>query len=479
LLVRTNPQTQEEEKKMDFEKGWRLMLGLSMLSGTMGQSSAAAPRAVVEVEEDVYSFEPANNGAGPMWTHGNTCLVRVGESLFASGLETLPDAKPLNNVRWLLFRRGAEGWEQIATGPGRTREPCPLICFPDGRVCLSDNPTRTPADQYAGPARPEILVFSAADPRAGYETWLPVWAGEPAFTEHSYRSFVADGDNRELILFQNIGYTHAEWAFRDREGNWSAQGQLKWPWGADYPEPEPIRVCYPTVALRNRAVYFCGVSDIVEPYPEWRQYKKEITGQDWDYDFRRLFFTWSDDITTGRFHDWIEVSSRDKTCGWIFPCDLWVAPDGEVHLLWTERALDERLREKFFPTEKQTHALNYAIVRAGRVVLQRALHLGGEGASSEIPGRGRFQVTADGRLFVFYYVSGASVDGRGVSQNRLLELYPDGTQSESAVVDLKHPFTSFFTATWRGGCRPSNVLDLYGQGAGKGNTLSYARVRIE
>ncbi len=29
-----------------------------------------------------------------------------------------------------------------------------------------------------------------------------------------------------MILLQNVGYTHAEWAFRDADGRWSAQGKL-------------------------------------------------------------------------------------------------------------------------------------------------------------------------------------------------------------------------------------------------------------
>ena len=57
----------------------------------------------------------------------------------------------------------------------------------------------------------------------------------------------------------------------------------------DYEEPEPIRVCYPNVMLKDRAVYFCGVSDIIEPKKEWRKFKRELTGKEWDYDFRRLF----------------------------------------------------------------------------------------------------------------------------------------------------------------------------------------------
>ena len=106
------------------------------------QVPAAEPHPVVEVEEDVYSYEPANNGAGPMWCFGSTCLVRTADGLFASGLETLPDAKPLNNCRWLLFRRTTEGWQQLHQDPsGRTREPCPLVAFQDGRLLLSANPT--------------------------------------------------------------------------------------------------------------------------------------------------------------------------------------------------------------------------------------------------------------------------------------------------------------------------------------------------
>ena len=49
----------------------------------------------------------------------------------------------------------------------------------------------------------------------------------------------------------------------------------------------------------------------------------------------------------------VEIASRDRTCGWIFPCDLHLAPDGSVHLLWSERAIDERLRTRFFPEARQ------------------------------------------------------------------------------------------------------------------------------
>lgn len=461
-----------------------LRLLVACLAAGHALPAAPSPEALapplVEVEEEVYRYQPANNGAGPMWCSGSTCLVRLGEDVFATGLETLPEAKPLNNCRWLLFQRRPDGWQQVFADPvGRTREPSPLACFADGRLFVSANPTLTPPEHSGGgPARPEVLEFSAAHPGAAPRRWLPEWAGEPSFTEHSYRSLAADGANGELILFQNIGYTHAEWTFRDRDGRWATHGRLQWPWGAEYDQPQPIRVCYPNVALNNRAVHFCGVSDILEPYARWRAFKKQLTGREWDYDFRRLFYTWSADITTGRFADWIELASRDKTCGWISPADLWIAPDGAAHVLWTERALDERLRETFFPDAKQSHALNYAVVRQGKVARRRTLHVAEEGRSREIVSAARFHVTPDARLFVFCYVGGTDEAGRPLSENRLFELGPEGQPTPMVKVPLKHPLSSFFTATVRAGSAPSRTLDLLGIRAGTENTISYARVKL-
>jgi hypothetical protein len=457
-----------------------LFLAVVAAADLRADETTAPLRPVVEVEGDVYSYQPANNGADPMWCRGSTCLVRIGEEVFASGLETLKEAKPLNNCRWTLYKRTAGGWQlQQADPAGRTREPCPLVALPGGSLLLSANPTLvTDRNAYSGAARPEILQFSATNPKAPFQTIFPVWDGQPQFTEHSYRSFAADASSGSLILFQNIGYTHAEWAFRDGDGNWAAKGKLVWPWGAEYDEPQPIRVCYPDVAIHGRAVHFCGVSDIEEPYKKWRDYKLKVTGEEWDYDFRRLFYTWTDDVTTGKFQPWVEIASRDKTCGWIDPGDLYLAPDGSVHILWTERAIDERLRKEFFPGEKQSHTLQYAILRTGKVISQRALVEAEEGGAAEVPGRGRFHVTPDGRLFAFYYVHGKDAARKAVSENRVMELRPDGTSGPEVQVPLKRPMGEYFTATVRAGSPPSTILDVLGMRAGASNTVSYARIRL-
>ena len=67
---------------------------LVILIGPSGDKYNESFQVKVEAEETVYAYEPANNGAGPMWTHGNTTIVRYKNKVFASGLETLKDVKP-------------------------------------------------------------------------------------------------------------------------------------------------------------------------------------------------------------------------------------------------------------------------------------------------------------------------------------------------------------------------------------------------
>lgn len=450
---------------------------LSVLSGLLITSCKESVKTgfgiSVEAEEIVYAFEFADNGSDPLWCHGNTCIVRYGDKVFASGQETLADQMPTLNTRWTMFERSSNGWKLLLKDEeDRSREPSPLAILGNGKLLLSVNPTLTAPKVERGPAEPRVLQFDADDVLAGTEVLIPEWDGNPEFTEHSYRSFVVDAGGNEAILFQNIGYDLVEWTFRDGEGNWSSKGKLHWPWEETYDEPQPVRICYPAVQLKDREVHFLGVSDIVEPNLTWKDYKYELTGRKWDYDFRRLFYTWSKDIGTGEFQEWVEIASREETGGHIFACDLWRDLDGLVHILWIERALDERLREKFFPDAEQSYALHYAILQDGKVIYRSPIMLSKENEAIR-PGRGRFQVSPDNRLFVFYYVHAAEGD---FQENRVVEIYPDRSLSEPVSVNLERPFSTFFTASVRGGSEPSDIIDVLGKD--DKNEMRYAKVRI-
>src|SRR5215831_562469 len=91
----------------------RYLLAISLLCNGLRVTAADDIAPVVEVEEDIYSYTNAQNGAGPMWCTGSTTLVRSGDRLFASGLETIPEAEPLNNCRWMLFLRENNVWTRV------------------------------------------------------------------------------------------------------------------------------------------------------------------------------------------------------------------------------------------------------------------------------------------------------------------------------------------------------------------------------
>jgi hypothetical protein len=280
-----------------------------------------------------------------------------------------------------------------------------------------------------------------------------------------------------VLLLNILGHEAQYWSLLDGRGKWVAAGRFEFPMGVEYEEPEPIRLCYPVLALKDRAAHVLAISDIIEPVREWRAFKKELTGQDWDYEFRRLFYSWSPDIAKQGFGKAIEVASREKTCGHITNLDIWLERPDRAHLLWLERTVwHPRMRDRFFPGTPITVSLEHAVVEKGKVVSRSTLAKGGEGADSVSPGYGRFHASPDGRLRVLAYFSGTGPDGRSVSENRLLELDRKGVLSRSWRVPLDRPFSSFMTATERAGSPRSSVIDVLGPAVGQPG-ISYARIR--
>ena len=245
---------------------------------------------VVEIQNGIYSFEPANSGAGPLWCHGSTIIVRTADAVYVTGLETLPDQQPLHNCRWLLFQHQHDVWNLVYRDEsGRTREPSPVGLLRNKELLVTCNPTLTQPGEHDGPAEPTVFRFDIQHIKNKCTKELPVWKDQPRFTEHSYRTVVTGSEHNEVLYIQNVGMDVAHMSLLESGKTWSGVGHIRWPYASEYQHPQPLRLCYPNVIMRDRAVHFLGVSDIVEPAEEWKLSKYQITEREWDYVFRRLF----------------------------------------------------------------------------------------------------------------------------------------------------------------------------------------------
>lgn len=434
----------------------------------------------VEVEEVICEYQPADNGAGPLWCHGSTVVARHGDQVYVAALETIPDQEPLNNCRWLLFRRLESGWQRVhGDTTGRTREPSPVAVLGSGDLLVSANPTLTEPDQHNGPAEPTVFRFDTADPTAAPRRELPLWEGEPPFSEHSYRTVTADGPAGEVLYMQNVGYEVAHMSLLTTDGTWQGVGQIRWPWGGEYAEPQPLRLCYPNVIMRDRAVHFFGVGDIVEPEAEWKQAKHAITGRDWDYVFRRLFYASTPDVSRQPFGEWVEIANYDSTAGATRNCDIWLGADSTSHLLWRSTNADERLRDRFFPGVEIRHSLEYAVVRDGAVAERQTLARLSEEEEGLVPQAARFHVTSRGTLLVLAQFSPRPAPSEGSRVVYRLAKTTSGGPQDWVDVPFEQPMGgTFLTNTVRGGSAPSDVIDVVGTSSMQASALGYARLRV-
>jgi hypothetical protein len=482
--------------------GGILLLSSACVSAAPGASPPFEVR--VEVEETAFhvpAYGVTDNGSGMFWGSGSSQLVRIGDRLFVSAFEAVPGCAPLNNARWALWERGADGWRLCQRDlKDRTREPCPLAVSHAGRLLMSVNPTLVPwvdappagssvkADRSAGPARPEFLEFDSAQPEQVPKHLLPQWNGEPTFTEHSYRGFAADGKNGEFILFQNIRYAHSEWALLDRDGTWRT-GQLPFPKRTTDPAYTPYhskhaRVNYPNVILSNRQAHYIGQS----AYNIWNRVdplKTEIWGRgNWGWRMRKLHYAWTPDVTTTPFAEWVVVDDTMDDGGTIGLGDSWLAPDGRLHLVWQKEPIHPRLRDTHFPDIKRDWRLCYGELKDGKVLEKRVLLAGGETTGPLRPhgyiGHPRFHITPDHTLYILCKITGTTPATQAQSGTYALRVEPDGSVSTPVRIPLKRAITgAFFTATPRSGNRLTDAADLLIADTIDGKpVVRYARIRF-
>ncbi len=418
-------------------------------------------------EEVVTRFTPAGNGAGPLWCYGSPLVVRDGETVWVSVIETGANVPPLCNTRWQLWRRAGGVWQVVHQEQEyRQREPCPLVVLPGKGLFLSANPSTEPPGRRYGPCRPILVSFSMDDPGTAPVVEQPAWSSGARFTDHSYRGLAADGERGELLLLNIDAESSAQYvSFRDGQGEWHARGTLTF----------PIRSAYPQVALRYGAAYVMAIGDIREPVAEWQKLKFEKLNRDWDYVFRRLFYASTPDVAHREFSEPLEVDSVEDTAGHITNLDLHVDSDGAAHLLYLKRPhLYDFIRDAYFPGQPMTKSLEHVVIRDGRVVQRTTLAATPRDSNGLEPDYARFHVTSDGNLHVL--VSGTMNQQGSVGRpaNCLLEVSRPTQVRELA---LKHPFRTFFTNTPRGGCPPSDTIDLFGI-ADDAPNLRYASVRL-
>jgi hypothetical protein len=287
-----------------------------------------------------------------MWCHGNTCLVRLGDDVFASGLETLQDYAPLNNCRWTLFQREPGGW-QFASRPkgphSGTLSAGLLLRRAGADVGQPDADDRPESPRRPGSARdPEVR--RRRRPKAPYKTLLPQWSNSPrspstltaaspptastgnwSSSRTSATRTVLLGvsrparkmDHRQADVVASRGSLQGalrrhgdarELPERGLEGSGRAfPGQLGLrPVGAD--------------ARRGRLATPVG--------PAVPETLLHLVGRH----------------CSGEFSDWVEIDNCYTTGGWLFSCDLHVAADGDVHMLWHENPIHPGCATNGFPT---------------------------------------------------------------------------------------------------------------------------------
>jgi len=424
----------------------------------MAGAASAAPTVTVGAEEVVYTFTPPNNGSGPLWSFGCTAIARLGDEVVVSQMETGEGVPRLCNTRWRLLRRTADGWSLLNEADGyRQREPTLLGVLDNDTFLLNVNDSQMPAGTEYGPCKPYLLRFSLADPKAP-QAVEPTWQGTPHFTDHSYRGFAVDSNRGEILMLNIDATTSVEnWCYMNAAGETLRNGGISF----------PIRACYPQVALARGGAHVLAIGDIKEPVKEWAEYKFAQTQQGWDYVFRILYYTSTPDLKAQDFAAPIEIANVDATAGAIGNQDLWIAPDGSAHILYTEREVASALmRDKFFPGKSILSSLHLAVVKDGKVVERRTVHAGVEG---EEAGCARFHETPDGKVYALVAVNG------NPSRNALVQTYPLPERFEFIPVPLKAPFGSYLLANTRAGNKPSNTIDVLGHSATP-DAMSYARI---
>ena len=343
------------------------------------------------------------NGSGPGWSFGNSPLVRLGDRVFCTDSQVTPGREPFNHTVMRLFEKRDGGpWRIVYEDTGVfQREPCPVVLAGE-KLLVTVNPTARPyapeEPSRVVPCTPKMYVFDVSG-EVRLEKILPMpWDTETCnFLDHSYRGGAADAVTGDLF-FDNLHYppdSEGEhiYALLDRELNPVITDALVF----------PERSCYHNIALHGGEAYVFAVQDIVEPNKEWLAYKRQVTGQEWDFDFRTVWMNYTPDIRTQGFAASVRVCDREATCGWTDNLDCCYAADGSMLLVAREQNVHQRfMRDHFFPQEELYSVLKVYRFLHGELQEVFCVDRAGEETGGEVSYRAFFHTAADGSVYLFW-----------------------------------------------------------------------------
>lgn len=457
----------------------RLACLLAGLCAGLLHLEAAPLRPSAIADEIIASTTSPENGTSPMWCVGAPLVVRRNGVVWVSLQMHDSGAKPYCNTHWELWRRPETGvWAKVKQGmPASEREPCPVFLYDPETLVLSIQPKVLEREidrsgETAWFCQPALAVYDLKHLDGEARLWPPVFAPGAPFAQHSYRSLAVDPASRSLFLMVIDRQDIYRPTWRDAAGSWHPLAPLEF----------PVRACYPDIVMRERAAHILAIGDIKEPNRDWKDEKFRVLQREWDYVFRRLFYTWSPDLAQADLRPPLEVDSVDATAGWMFNLDLLVDARNRVHLLWVRRNFEfDFLRDRFFPGQPIVESIRHAVIENGRVVSSETLW--SREVSNPRPwGRGfasgRLHALPDGRLVAV--LATETDDGTGLF---LQELDPQAQASPAAVrvaLDRPPPGAWFFTNTPRGGSAPDRHLDLLGTETRDGViSFRYLQIRID
>ncbi len=479
-------------------------------------------RATLLVEETVTTFDPPSNGSYPLWSYGSPPMVRDGEVVIMSIPETGAGVAPTANTRFQLFARREGMWRREYVDPFyNQREPCPIALLPSrprfvpdpsqwpekagdpeafrpcsgNRLIVSSNPSVAP--MRAAPdgssvmhyCEPCLLDFDSASLSSYPQLIKPRWDEPWPFTDHSYRGVAADHACEHLLVLNVEGYQWREpyagrfhWCTIDPDGRTATHGTLAF----------PVRCCYPAVTYRDGAASVVAISDIDEPNEEWMAYKREATGQRWDFDFRNLYLAWADNLVAG-FGSPVLLDSAEATAGHIRHMDTALDDDGTLHLVYVKRNVWKRfMRDRFFPELPLQIELVHMTVRNGEIVGRQTLmrcveHAEGRHTvplESYGPAGARESFTTNDSWPEYAALHTAA--SRAIwliwsempgPRLRIRRIHPNPGEPLDVPVSSVPPL--FFSAPARLGTWPSNTVDLMAARRDAANEVRYIAIGIE